>query len=103
LWPVTSQDGPFETLTNTGYDTLEVPEAVVKAAEAYDCPTPAMVLSADELDGRESIPATPGAVTALDWVWSNVTLASMDAGTPRPPIRCFRKVMDGGKLAQGFV
>ena len=100
---LTSKDGPVETLTNKGFDAIEVPESVVKAAEAYDCPTPASVLSADELDGRESIPPTPDAVTALDWVWSRVTLAGMDANMPRPPIRCFRKVMNGGTVVQGFV
>ncbi|MGA2258842.1 MAG: hypothetical protein ABSG53_29595 [Thermoguttaceae bacterium] len=98
-----TKDGPLHTLEGKGYDPLEVPETVVKAAEEYGCPTPSKVLSADELDGRESFDPTPDAVAALDWVWDRVNHAGMDDGKARPPIRCFRKVMDGGTVVHGFL
>ena len=79
-----AKDGPVETLARKGYDPLEVPETVVRAAEEYGCPTPSKILSADELDGRESFDPTPDAVAALDWVWEQVVLAGMDDGKAKP-------------------
>ena len=98
-----SKDGPVQTLTRKGYDALEVPETVVRAAEEYGCNTQSKVLSADELDGRESFDPTPDAVAALDWVWDRIVMAGMDDGKARPPIRCFRKVMNGGVVVRGFL
>lgn len=98
-----SKDGPVETLTRKGYDPLEVPETVVRAAEEYGCATPSKVLSADELDGREAFEATADAVAAMDWVWDKVMAAGMTSNKARPPIKCFRKVMDGGVMVRGFV
>ena len=98
-----TKDGPVETLARKGYDPLEVPETVVRAAEEYGCPTPSKILSADELDGREAFDPTPDAVAALDWVWEQIGLAGMDAGKGKPPIRCFRKVMNGGTMLRGFL
>ena len=98
-----SKDGPVQTLTRKGFDPLEVPETVVRAAEEYGCNTQSKVLSADELDGRESFDPTPDAVAALDWVWERIVMAGMDDGKARPPIRCFRKVMNGGVVVRGFL
>jgi hypothetical protein len=100
---LSSKDGPVETLARKGFDPLEVPETVVRAAEEYGCPTPSKVLSADELDGRESIEPTTDAVAALDWVWEQIALAGMDSGKEKPPIRCFRKAMNGGTMLRGFL
>jgi hypothetical protein len=97
------KDGPVQTLARKGYDPLEVPETVVRAAEEYGCATPSKILSADELDGRESFDPTPDAVAALDWVWEQIALAGMDDGKAKPPIRCFRKVMNGGTVVRGFL
>ena len=98
-----AKDGPVETLARKGYDPLEVPETVVRAAEEYGCATPSKILSADELDGRESFDPTSDAVAALNWVWGQVERAGMDDGKTKPPIRCFRKVMDGGTVVRGFL
>ena len=98
-----TKDGPVETLSRKGYSPLEVPEIVVQAAEQYGCPTPSKVLSADELNGRESFDPTADAVAALDWVWKQVDLAGMCDGKAKPPIRCFRKVMNGGTVVRGFL
>ena len=98
-----TKDGPVETLSRKGYSPLEVPEIVVQAAEQYGCPTPSKVLSADELNGRESFDPLPDAVAALDWVWEQVDRAGMTDGKAKPPIRCFRKVMSGGVVTRGFL
>ena len=98
-----AKDGPVHTLEKKGYDPLEVPETVVRAAEEYGCPTPSKILSADELDGRESFDPTPDAVAALDWVWERVNQAGMDDSKAKPRIRCFRKVMNGGAVVHGFL
>lgn len=98
-----TKDGPVQTLARKGYDALEVPETVVRAAEEYDCATPSKILSADELSGMESFDPTPDAVAALDWVWERVDRAGMSDGKAKPPLRCFRKVMNGGTVVQGFL
>jgi hypothetical protein len=98
-----AKDGPVQTLARKGYDPLEVPETVARAAEEYGCPTPSKILSADELDGRESFDPTPDAVAALDWVWERINQAGMDDGKAKPEIRCFRKVMNGGTVVLGFL
>jgi hypothetical protein len=100
---LSAKDGPVQTLARKGYDALEVPETVVRAAEEYGCPTPSKILSADELDGRESFDPTPDAIAALDWVWEQVDLAGMTDGKAKPPIRCYRKVMNGGMVVRGFL
>ena len=98
-----AKDGPVQTLNRKGYDALEVPETVVRAADEYGCRTPSKILSADELDGRESFDPTPDAVAALDWVWERICLAGMDDSKAKPEIRCFRKTMSGGVVVQGFL
>ena len=45
------------------------PENLIRAAEQYGVQTPARVLSADELSGREVTDATPDAQAAVDLVW----------------------------------
>lgn len=98
-----TKDGPVQTLARKGYDALEVPETVVRAAEEYDCATPSKILSADELSGMESFDPTPDAVAAFDWVWEQLERAGMSDGKAKPPLRCFRKVMDGGTVVRGFL
>jgi hypothetical protein len=98
-----TKDGPVQMLARKGYDPLEVPETVVRAAEEYGCATPSKILSGDELSGMESFDPTPDAVAALDWVWEQVDRAGMRDGKAKPPLHCFRKVMDGGTVVLGFV
>ncbi len=98
-----AKDGPVQALARKGYSPLEVPETVVRAADEYGCNTQAKVLSADELDGRESFDPTADAVAALDWVWERINQAGMDDGKAKPEIRCFRKVMNGGSVVLGFL
>ena len=82
-WP--RRTGRFRPSTRKGYDPLEVPETVVRAAEEYGCNTQAKVLSADELDGRESFDPTADAVAALDWVWERIVWPGWT--TVRPNLR----------------
>ena len=98
-----AKDGPVQALARKGYDPLEVPDTVVRAADEYGCNTQGKVLSADELDGRESFDPTADAVAALDWIWEQVAMAGMDDGKAKPPIRCFRKVMNGGAVIRGLL
>lgn len=98
-----TKDGPCETLERKGFDLLKVPESIVQAAEAYDCPTPAKVLNADELQGLSAIDPTPDATAALDWVWNHLKSSAMTNGKEKPLVKCFRKVMDGGIVTQGFL
>ena len=98
-----TKDGPVETLE---------PQGLLPTRSAGDCGaggrairlrTPSKILSADELNGRESFDPTPDAVAALDWVWEQVDRAGMTDGKNKPPIHCFRKVMNGGVVVRGFL
>ena len=86
-----TKEGPVQTLARKGYEPLAVPEAVVRAAEEYDCATPSKILTADELDGRESFDPTPDAVAALDWAWEQIVTAGMDGGKAKPEFAAFAK------------
>ena len=98
-----TKDGPVQTLARKGYDPLEVPESVVRAAEEYGCATPSQILSADELDGLEAFDPTDDAGQAFDWAWDQIARAGMDDRKARPQIRCFRKVMNGSAVVRGFL
>ena len=99
---LTSSEGPRHALASKGYTPITVPETIVDAAQAYGCPTPLTVLSRNELDGRETFAANVDAIAALDWVWDQVVQTGMDDGKVKPPIQCFRSVMNGGAVVNGF-
>ena len=95
--------GMSETLVHKGYTPLVVPEAFVKVGEGMKkVKTASKVLTEDDRTGRHIIPATEDVIKTLDYCWSNIILAGMSNGKEKPPVFCFRSLMDGGTVTNGF-
>lgn len=95
-------DAPTDTLVHKGYQPIKVPEAYVRIGETFKIRTPSKVLSDDERTGRQIIPANDAAIKAVNWCWERIVLAGMDQGKTIPPVHCFRSLMDGGAVVNGF-
>lgn len=91
-----------ETAARKGYKVVNAPAAFVSAAGKYGVRTPEKVLTQDDRDGREVLDATPDATAAVDWVWSVVEGHGMTNGKAKPPVKCFRQIMQGGAQTLGF-
>jgi hypothetical protein len=73
-----------------------------KAAERFGIPTERTVLNSTEQKGREKIPATQAALSAVDTIWSLLVKLNLTNGKEKPPVGCFRDVMSGGERLLGF-
>ena len=98
-----TKEGPVQTLARKGYEPLAVPEAVVRAAEEYDCATPSKSCRPTNL-----MAASPSILRLMPWPpsigpGSRSSRPEWTTARLSPPIRCFRKVMDGGAVVRGFL
>lgn len=94
--------GTVEQLRRKGYKPVLAAENLVNAAMAYGVNTPASVLSADELVGREITQASPDAQAAVDLVWDVIEEFGLTNGRPKPPAHCFTSILDAGVMLNGF-
>ena len=99
---VLTGEGTADQLERKGYKPVQAPENLVHAAEQYGVQTPARVLSADELSGREITDATPDAQAAVDLVWDWLEEVGLTNGKAKPPVKCFTSILDGGMMLNGF-
>jgi len=89
-------------LERKGYKPVQAPESLVRAAEQYGVNTPAKVLSADELSGREISEATPEAQAAVDLVWDWLEETGLTNGKEKPPVKVFTSILNGGTKLNGY-
>jgi hypothetical protein len=75
---------------------------IVEAAGRFGIPTSTSVRSATELTGREKLPPTSSAIQAVDKVWGWLEGLKLTNGKLKPPVGCFRDVMDAGSRTLGF-
>jgi len=99
--------GPLATTTDfvqrKGYATTTVrSDALVDAAQRFGIVTDGVVLSEAEKNGHEKLPATPAAQAAVDQVWDWLTACDLTNGREKPPVGCFRNVMNAGRVTLGF-
>ena len=94
--------GPVDQLERKGYKPVKAPENLVNAAEQYGIQTPGKVLSADELSGRLVTEPTPDVIAAVDFVWSLLQETGLTNGKEKPPVKCFRSILDGGVMLNGY-
>jgi hypothetical protein len=94
--------GSVNQLERKGFVPVVAPENLVSAAGIYGVQTPAKVLSADELIGREITDATPDAQAAVDFVWDRLEEIGLTNGKEKPPARSFTSILDGGTMLNGF-
>jgi hypothetical protein len=94
--------GSVNQLERKGFVPVVGPENLVNAASIYGVPTPAKVLSADELIGREITDATPDGQAAVDFVWDRLEEIGLTNGKEKPPVKSFASILDGGTMLNGF-
>ena len=99
---VCSKGSPKQSLSHKGYTPLEVSEAVVTAGMRYGLQTPEKVMDADERNGRVIVDPTVDALACAEFIWDEITKAGMTAGKEAPEVKCFRSIMDGGTVLNGF-
>jgi hypothetical protein len=89
-------------LERKGYKAVKAPEGLVNASARYGVQTPAIVLSMDELSGREITAPSPDAQAAVDLVWEWIAEAGLTNGKSKPPVKCFTSILDGGTMLNGY-
>lgn len=99
---VLTGEGTVDQLEHKGYKPVKAPEGLVNAAARYGVPTPAKVLSQDELSGRHVTEPTDSAQAAVDFVWQVVRRHGLDNGKEKPPVRCFTSILDAGVMLNGY-
>ncbi len=99
---VLTQEGSAGQLERKGYKPVKAPEGLVNAAARYGLQTPATILSADELSGREITAPSPDAQAAVDLVWDWIVEAGLTNGKSKPPVKCFTSILDGGTMLNGY-
>jgi hypothetical protein len=99
---VLSGKGSVNQLERKGYTPVEAPENLVNAAAIYGVPTPAKVLSNDELQGRAISEPTPDAQAAVDLVWEWLEETGMTNNKNKPPVKVFTSILDGGVQLNGY-
>jgi hypothetical protein len=99
---VLTGEGTADQLERKGFKPIKAPESLIRAAEQYGVQTPAKVLSADELSGRDITDATPDAQAAVDLVWGWLEKIGLTQDKEKPPAKCFTSILDGGVMLNGF-
>jgi len=72
------------------------------AAGRFGIPTNFSLLNADELKGREVIDATPSAEEAVNTVWKWLEEMHLTDGKAKPPVQCFRSIMNAESELLGY-
>jgi len=74
----------------------------VNAATQYGVQTPASVLSADEMSGRQITEPTESAQVEVDYVWSVVESCELTNDKDQPRVKCFTSILDSGMMLNGY-
>jgi hypothetical protein len=90
-----------DLVTRKGYRPLVVPDNYVRVAEAVGVRTGSKVLTTDEKNNRQILPATAEVLAVVDELWGTIVWAAMNNGKEKPPVKCFAKIMDCGALPLG--
>lgn len=92
-----------EFVERKGYKAQPVRSvSFVGVAERFGIRTASKVLTTNEKNGREKLPPTEAARAGVDEVWGWLTTYNLANGIEKPPVGCFRDVMDAGSRTMGF-
>ncbi len=81
-----------QLLEKKGRSVAMVSTPWVDLAGRFGIRTANQVLTQGEQKGRETVPATPDAISAVNEVWSWVEAANLAGGKTRPSVACFREL-----------
>jgi len=95
---------PFvDFVERKGYTAKPVRSSTfVDVAERFGIRTVNQVLTENEKNGQEKLPANDMAQAAVDEVWGWLTLCGLNEGVDKPPVGLFCDVMNGGSRKYGF-
>lgn len=92
-----------EIVERKGYKAICVKSnSFIEAARQFGIPVEADILSISEKKGREKLAATASAIKAVDTVWGWLESWGLTNGKQKPPVGCFRDVMNAGEKCNGF-
>jgi hypothetical protein len=77
-------------------------QGMVTAAGRFGIRTVTAVLSGEEKEGYEKLPATESAQAVVDEAWGWLVKYNLTDGTEKPSVGCFRDVMSAGSRTLGF-
>jgi hypothetical protein len=60
------------------------------------------ILSKDELEGKQIVPATQDVLEVVDEIWSRIDSVGMTNGKQKPESLCFISIMDTGQVIGGY-
>jgi len=75
---------------------------IVAAAARFGIKTDIQVLTETERAGKQILPASEAAQTAVDTVWDWIVARNLTNGHDKPPVGCFKDVMNAGSCVLGF-
>ena len=90
-----------DLVARKGFRPLVVPDNYVRVAESCGLRTGAKVLTHDEKNNRQIIPASQEMLDLVGRLWGSISWVGMTNGKDRPLVKCFRKIMDAGSLPLG--
>lgn len=74
----------------------------VDVAARFGVKTASQVLTENEKNGREKLPASETAQQAVDTVWGWIVAHNMTNGVEKPAVGCYRDVMNAGSRTLGY-
>ena len=111
-WKIAAGDGVLctdskyftESVRKKGFKPITIQRAeLMNVAMQVGITTATSCLTWDEVEGKEIIDATPAAIEAVDTVWGWLEKARLTQDLPKPPVFCFRSIMDKESEVMGFV
>ncbi len=93
-----------QLLESKGYNVVALNETMTKIFRSNGCKTTFDALSADERDGREILPPTVHAETAVKNAWNWFAASGVVPANLSPPtVKCFREVIQKENKTFGFI
>lgn len=94
--------GMEDTIRRKGFRPVVLDNKWLLALDSYQVKTEATLLTNLERKGNEILPPTDEAVKAVDRVWALLETYGRTNGKEKPPVHCFRTIMNGGEQLEGY-
>lgn len=91
-----------ELVERKGFRSIVVPEAYLSIVGILKLRNCGSLLSIDEREGRQIVPANDNVKKVCKQVWDSIVAVDMHKGKDIPPVHCFTTVMDAESTVFGF-